>query len=642
MSSRRTSPAWSSRVAGVLSLLWAATGCSPEPAPPVAPSPPAGVVAADPEGPASDRFQDSLPRQGGPEGYVGSEVCRSCHSEQFQSWHRSYHRTMTQYATPETVRADFHDVVLTNAGTRFHLGVEGEELRVHMERIAGAEATDEVPAALDTRVSLVTGSHHMQVFWVPGGSGNTQVGFPFTWLIPEARWVPRNTTFLRPPGAPHATEVWNVMCSRCHATAIEPRVDSVNRVMDSRAAELGISCEACHGPGQRHVTAREAAGASASRPAAEILRSEIRHPEGLDPVRASETCGFCHSMKWIDRSESWRTHGFRFRPGDSLEATTPLIQPARAERVSGLQEYLAKNPGLLNDYFWSDGMVRVSGREYNGLEQSPCFQGGRFSCLSCHSIHDSDPNDLLSATGRSSQACTQCHEAYRDAEALGKHTHHLPGSSGGDCYNCHMPHTTYGVLSAIRSHQVSSPRVADALATGRPNACNLCHLDRTLEWTAQHLTGWFGHPAPALSETQKTVADSVRLALSGDAGQRVLMAWHLGWEPARQASGTSWIPPFLGLLLDDPYAAVRCVADRSLRATAPALRPSGYDYVVDPAERRPAWESVWGSWVRETAGTAAPPLPAAVLVRPETDLDIQRQLGPLLEARDERPIRLRE
>ena len=37
---------------------------------------------------------------------------------------------------------------------------------------------------------------------------------------------------------------------------------------------------------------------------------------------------------------------------------------------------------------------------------------------------------------------------------------------------------------SIRSHQVSSPSVAESLPpVGRPNACNLCHLDRTLAWT---------------------------------------------------------------------------------------------------------------------------------------------------------------
>ena len=37
--------------------------------------------------------------------------------------------------------------------------------------------------------------------------------------------------------------------------------------------------------------------------------------------------------------------------------------------------------------FWSDGQIRVTGRELNGTMASPCFKGGDFSCLSCHDLH---------------------------------------------------------------------------------------------------------------------------------------------------------------------------------------------------------------------------------------------------------------
>ena len=47
-----------------------------------------------------------------------------------------------------------------------------------------------------------------------------------------------------------------------------------------------------------------------------------------------------------------------------------------------------------------------------------------------------------------------------------------------------MTATTYGLVKAIRSHLIDSPTVESSLTTGRPNACNLCHLDRTLDWTA--------------------------------------------------------------------------------------------------------------------------------------------------------------
>jgi predicted CXXCH cytochrome family protein len=587
-------------------------------------------------------FAASLPRVGGPAGYVGSKACRSCHEDQFGSWHRSYHRTMTQVADADTVQADFHNIVLTNDGVRFVLSQKSNEFRVRMEDAAPGVPGEALPKSLDVRIGLVTGSHHMQVFWVPGDEGNTQIGFPFTWLIPEKRWVPRNSTFVRPPDLVHRAEVWNVICSRCHATGIEPRVDSVTRTVDTRAAELGITCEACHGPGQRHAQTRLAEQNKARAPDRETLRSEIVHPKKIDPARASQICGFCHSMKWIDRSETWQQHGFRYRPGDDLEQTTPIIRPSRVEQIHGLADFLSRNPNLLLDFFWPDGMIRVSGREYNGLLESPCYKGGKFSCLSCHSLHESDPDDQLARNRIGNRACTQCHEQLGEVKQLTAHTRHLAESSGSECYNCHMPHTSYGVLKAIRSHQISSPRIADELTTGRPNACNLCHLDKPLDWTADRLAEWYRHPIPKLSEHSAGIAHALRLALSGDAGQRVLIAWHLSWPSALQTSGTNWIPPVLGQLLDDPYAAVRCVADRSLR-TVSGLTPPGYDYVEDPRSRPPAREMVWASWQRQLQAIEVSATPNhGLLVRPD-DLTAQRAaFDQWLRQRNDRALRLRE
>ncbi len=640
-----------------------------------------GESAPDRGAAPTAEFAASLPRVGGPAGYVGSQTCRDCHQDQYASWHRSYHRTMTQIAVPDTVRADFHNVVLTNDGVRFVLSQRGDEFWARMERLppvaagedprnqiapgsaeppphpslspggregaqraAGEEVHGRVPPeALDVRIGLVTGSHHMQVFWVPEGTGNLQIGFPFTWLIPEQRWVPRNSTFVRPPEIEHRSEMWNVVCSRCHATGVEPRVDRKTRTVDTRAGELGIACEACHGPGQRHVEARLAAEKKgATRPDAQTLRQEIIHPKKIDPVRTSQICGFCHSMKWFDRSEEWPRQGFSYRPGDDLEQTTPIIRPSRVGAIPGLADYLARNPNLLRDFFWPDGMVRVSGRDYNGLLESPCYKGGRFSCLSCHSLHESDPDDQLSARGKNNLACAQCHERFRDEWAVATHTHHQAASSGSQCYNCHMPFTTYGVLKAIRSHQISSPKVADELATGRPNACNLCHLDKPLAWTANHLERWYGQSVQDLSTNETAISDGVRLALAGDAGQRVLIGWHLGWEPALKVSGKSWVPPVLAQLLDDPYAAVRCVAERSLRQVAPNLVPSHYDFTVPPDSRAPVHGTALEHWSREVSGSRDKSWPAQTLVDGSDPASTQAAFQRLMRQRDERPVRLRE
>ena len=137
-----------------------------------------------------------------------------------------------------------------------------------------------------------------------------------------------------------------------------------------------------------------------------------------------------------------------------------------------------------------------------------------------------------------------------------------------------MPHTTYGLLKAIRSHTIDVPDVGTSIATGRPNACNLCHLDQPYGWTGQKLEEWYGRSAPRLPPEHREVAASVVGILRGDAGARALWAWSLGWSPAQEASGsTDWMLLYLGELLTDPYDAVRYIAHRSLRSL-PGYRAS--------------------------------------------------------------------
>lgn len=77
---------------------------------------------------------------------------------------------------------------------------------------------------------------------------------------------------------------------------------------------------------------------------------------------------------------------------------------------------------------------------------------------------------------------------------------------------------------------------------------------------------WYNKAPPDLSDDERKTAASILWALRGDAGQRALMAWSMGWEPARQVSGSEWMVPFLTALMMDPYHAVRFNAQRSLRA----------------------------------------------------------------------------
>ena len=73
-----------------------------------------------------------LPQQSQQGGFVSSESCRECHKQEHSSWHDSFHRTMTQVATPETVVGSFDNVTLNSRGRDYHLKRRGDEFLVTM------------------------------------------------------------------------------------------------------------------------------------------------------------------------------------------------------------------------------------------------------------------------------------------------------------------------------------------------------------------------------------------------------------------------------------------------------------------------------------------------------------------------------
>src|SRR5262249_16012960 len=227
----------------------------------------------------------------------------------------------------------------------------------------------------------------------------------------------------------------------------------------------------------------------------------------------------------------------------------------------------------------------------NGLLESACVRGG-LSCVSCHRMHGAPPDDQLRDVARGDDVCATCHDAGRYGPG---HTHHAADSPGSRCYNCHMPYITLGLMKAIRSHRIDSPRAGTTAAAGRPDACSLCHLDKPLAWTAERLTEWWGQPPVALADDDRTIAASVAWLLRGDAAQRDVAAWAFGWSPAQQTAGTSWMVPFLAGLLDDPYPVVRFNAGRSLRSL-PEFADLQYDFVGAPESRRDVAAQVARRW----------------------------------------------
>jgi hypothetical protein len=185
---------------------------------------------------------------------------------------------------------------------------------------------------------------------------------------------------------------------------------------------------------------------------------------------------------------------------------------------------------------------------------------------------------------------------------------------------------------------VSSPNIAESLEHGRPNACNLCHLDQTLAWTDRELAdGWDVDATFRTGMKSSNRSAAATWLLEGDAGQRALLAWAMGWEPGQRASGLEWMAPLLAQLLEDPYEAVRFIARRSL-STLPGMR----EIDVEASGLSAAKAQVMLSWrSRAQAGLLPSEKLDRVYLTRAGDLDAAA-VRAALSNRDDRPVNLAE
>ncbi len=587
----------------------------------------------------SETAVQDRPREIPRDGYVQSVNCRACHPDQYSSWHDSYHRTMTQLANPVSVLGDFNDTDLQIGGRNYHLSRDGEKYFVDVSDQVSSDGTGNAPRSHRGEIVMTTGSHHMQAYWYTSGQGRLTVQLPFVWLVPEQAWLAESHSFLKPDER-HGNDKmsnWNTTCINCHTTHGCQGGVQVTDKIDTQAAEFGIACESCHGPAEEHVAVNRSPLQRYQNHFSDGQDPTIKNPANMDHRQASEVCGSCHAGARLfasaDIAREAKTNGRIYRPGGELADERLILQPRDGKTLQNplVRSVLRSQPQLLQGRFWSDGLARVSGTEYNAMVDSPCYTEGEMSCLSCHAMHssggDSRPthewtDDQLKVGMRGNEACTQCHAELDSEEALSAHSRHDAGSSGSLCYNCHMPYTTFGLLKAIRSHTVTSPNALESLMIGRPNACNQCHMDKPLSWTADQLDEWFGIESPSIPSEQKDVAATVQWTLTGDAGQRALMAWNLGWSTAHDVAGNDWQAPFLAHLLVDPYPAVRVVANRSLRRL-PNFADFQYDLMGSATDREKARQgalAIWQANQSSRQGTAKP----HVLINADGSLDKTR------------------
>jgi predicted CXXCH cytochrome family protein len=550
---------------------------------------------------------------------VTSDACACCHADHYESWKRTYHRTMTRDAMPEFVKGDFDNAFYECQGVTTRLWRDGDAF--FMETVdpgwasrragAGARPASLPPPRATFRVDRLVGSHWIQECMHRDENGRYS-RLPVLYHIVEKRWVHANGAFLAPDSADFWAQcrgsAWNDSCLYCHNTgpSKNPLRNLRGQIVayNTAVVELGIACEACHGPGGEHVRlnrnpARRYA-LQAARGASDTESTggdpSIVYPARLPVPRRDEICARCHGAL-VPKADMWdpRTHRDPYIAGQELlryndffwsEAEQALLARGGSGATTDRRP-AAPEPG--DGRFWPDGTPLTTALEYNGMARSACYQhgNGKLSCLSCHTMHGDDPNFMLKPGMQSNEACFGCHGDYR--ARLPAHTHHAADSPGSLCYNCHMPHLVYSLLTTHRSHRIEIPDVQVSRESGKPHACNLCHLDKSLGWTQEQLAQWSDRHAKRqqpLTAEEVSISSALLLLAKGDARVRAIVAGALSNPAAQRASGTGWTGSFLTRLLEhERYPAVRYLAHRGLRSAHGETAAGPFDYLATPAVR---------------------------------------------------------
>jgi len=574
--------------------------------------------------------------------FVGSETCRPCHPDHHASWKRTFHRTMTQRANPETVRG-----VFDGREVRY----EGQAARVFRRGNRFFFDLPDGQGRREAEVVLAVGSRRYQQYFERNehDAGFSLRRLPFLWHIAEQRWLHLNTVFLGPDNADweKARARWNDNCVFCHNTGPRPgealRVSSDGeRQFDSKVAELGIACESCHGPGREHAESERSPLERYAAYAGRRHSGSIINPEELSPEREIELCGQCHGQRLpVDRAHlvKWLTTGPTYRSGERLtDHVIPVTRttPSPAGSV----------PDLFKLRFWADGTPRLTAYEYQGISMSACHAKGTLKCSSCHSMHGGDPKGMIEPEMRGNEACTSCHTGIaRDVSA---HTGHPRASSGSRCLECHMPRIVYGILEVHRSHHIEIPDPARDAEAGRPNACTLCHLDRSPLWAAQESRRIWGDayrdPLFRMDGASLDLPDATASMLAGDAVQRVVYASAAGRPDAALAlAEKAEVRAALAITTGDGYPSIRWMARRSLLAleqewdTGLSAPLAGWDHTQASTRADMARDLL------DRVASSELPLEGIhpVLLHPDGSINMERILG-LLDLQEDRVIDIGE
>ncbi|MEH6637339.1 MAG: tetratricopeptide repeat protein, partial [Halioglobus sp.] len=326
-------------------------------------------------------------------------------------------------------------------------------------------------------------------------------------------------------------------------------------------AELDVGCEACHGPGEKHLELAQKEQLQTARnggfPTALAQRGEwVFTPNEPIASRTSplqsraqiDSCGRCHARRG--------TLGDYHYGADLLDT----------HRLS-----LPQSP-----LYYHDGQILDEDYVYGSFVQSKMHQAG-VVCSNCHEPH----SQALRAPGNA--VCAQCHKTQEYDTP--QHHHHPVGSDGAQCANCHMPETTYMGVDDRRDHSMRIPRPDLSIVMGTPNACNQCHEDKDAPWALDALRSWgvqfrdtASHPARAFARfdqgDMRAVPSLVQLA--NDSGAAPI--WRAtAMEALGEVGGRDALQTVTTILYDDDpllrVSTVRSLQFLSLQQRFQLLQP---------------------------------------------------------------------
>ena len=248
--------------------------------------------------------------------YVGVRNCEECHAEETRRWRGSQHDLAMQEPAPETVLGDFADARFTYGGvtSRFYRkdgryfvrtdGPDGKMADFAVEKVFGVFPLQQYLVALPGGRLQALG-----VAWDsrPKGEG----GQRWFHLYPGESVDHRDVLHWTKP-----SQNWNTQCAECHSTNLRKGYAWPADRFVTTWSEIDVSCEACHGPGSRHV-----AWAKANRERArkdgdpglivrfterrsrtwemDSARGIAKPTKFLDTRFEVETCARCHSRRGL-------------------------------------------------------------------------------------------------------------------------------------------------------------------------------------------------------------------------------------------------------------------------------------------------------------------------------------------------------